>query len=67
MPRLRAVRQLLRAPEFYDHHRAHRDPFYTDRVIHSPGVPVFRDDRGRLLDEPYTVGFLTSPAPERRA
>ncbi|TQE27608.1 TIGR02452 family protein [Streptomyces ipomoeae] len=48
---------------FYDHHRTHRDPFYTDRVIHSPGVPVFRDDRGDLLTEPYTVGFLTSPAP----
>jgi uncharacterized protein (TIGR02452 family) len=54
---------LLRAPEFYDHHRAHRDPFYTDRVIHSPAVPVFRDDRGRLLDEPYTAGFLTAAAP----
>ncbi|MEW2401110.1 TIGR02452 family protein [Streptomyces sp. NPDC046862] len=48
---------------FYDHHRTHRDPFYTDRVIHSPAVPVFRDDRGRLLDEPYTAGFLTAAAP----
>lgn len=54
---------LLRAREFYDHHRAHRDPFYTDRVVHAPGVPVFRDDRGRLLDEPFTAGFLTSAAP----
>ncbi|MFF3576863.1 TIGR02452 family protein [Streptomyces mirabilis] len=54
---------LLRAREFYDHHRAHRDPFYTDRVIHSPAVPVFRDDRGVLLDEPYTAGFLTAAAP----
>jgi uncharacterized protein (TIGR02452 family) len=54
---------LLQARGFYDHHRAHRDPFYTDRVIHSPGVPVFRDDRGGLLDEPYTVGFLTAAAP----
>ncbi|MFE5618896.1 TIGR02452 family protein [Streptomyces sp. NPDC056470] len=54
---------LLRAPEYYAHHRAERDAFYTDRVIHSPGVPVFRDDRGGLLDEPFTVGFLTSPAP----
>lgn len=54
---------LLRAPEFYDHHRAHRDPFYTDRVIHSPAVPVFRDDRGRFLSEPYTAGFLTAAAP----
>ncbi|MFF9019697.1 TIGR02452 family protein [Streptomyces eurythermus] len=54
---------LLTARGFYDHHRADRDPFYTDRVIHSPGVPVFRDDRGRLLAEPYLVGFLTAAAP----
>ncbi|MFC9842309.1 TIGR02452 family protein [Streptomyces sp. NPDC060223] len=54
---------LLRARPFYDHHRAHRDLFYTDRVIHSPAVPVFRDDRGRLLDEPYPAGFLTAAAP----
>ncbi|MFJ4626078.1 TIGR02452 family protein [Streptomyces sp. NPDC088847] len=54
---------LLEARGFYDHHRAHRDPFYTDRVIHSPAVPVFRDDRGHLLDEPYTAGFLTAAAP----
>lgn len=54
---------LLRAPEFYAHHRADRSPFYTDRVIHSPQVPVFRDDRGALLPEPFSVGFLTSPAP----
>ncbi|CAL9656500.1 hypothetical protein SUDANB176_06813 [Streptomyces sp. enrichment culture] len=55
---------LLRAQDhYYGHHRAHRDPFYTDRVVHSPAVPVFRDDRGRLLDEPFTAGFLTSPAP----
>ncbi|MET9441226.1 TIGR02452 family protein [Streptomyces sp. NPDC006610] len=54
---------LLRAPEFYAHHRAHRDPLYSDRVIHSPGVPVFRDDRGRLLEEPFTAAFLTAAAP----
>ncbi|MEV1067798.1 TIGR02452 family protein [Streptomyces sp. NPDC050263] len=54
---------LLQARDFYDHHRAHRDPFYTDRVIHSPAVPVFRDDRGRLLAEPFAAGFLTAAAP----
>ncbi|MGW6740604.1 TIGR02452 family protein [Streptomyces sp. NPDC055025] len=54
---------LLRVPGFYAHHRADRSPFYSDRVIHSPGVPVFRDDRGRLLGTPYHVGFLTSAAP----
>ncbi|MER7840748.1 TIGR02452 family protein [Streptomyces sp. NPDC096040] len=53
----------LHARAFYDHHRAHRDPFYSDRVIHSPAVPVFRDDRGGLLQEPYRAGFLTSAAP----
>lgn len=54
---------LLRAPDYYEHHRTDRSPFYSDRVIHSPAVPVFRDDRGRFLDVPYLVGFLTSPAP----
>lgn len=37
---------LLEAPEYYEVHRAEKSTFYTDRVIHSPGVPVFRDDRG---------------------
>ncbi|MFI6938093.1 TIGR02452 family protein [Streptomyces sp. NPDC050418] len=54
---------LREVPEFYAYHREHRDAFYTDRVIHAPAVPVVRDDSGRLLDAPYTVGFLTSPAP----
>ncbi|WJV44802.1 TIGR02452 family protein [Streptomyces flavofungini] len=54
---------LLEQRGFYDHHRAHRDPFYSDRVIHAPAVPVFRDDRGNLLGDAYATGFLTSPAP----
>ncbi|WP_437085688.1 TIGR02452 family protein [Streptomyces sp. enrichment culture] len=54
---------LLMAPEYYEVHRAGSSTFYTDRVIHSPGVPVFRDDRGELLDTPFRAGFLTSPAP----
>ncbi|MGW1379194.1 TIGR02452 family protein [Streptomyces sp. NPDC002446] len=51
------------APEFYAAHRAEPSPFYSDRVILSPGVPVFRDDRGTLLDVPYEAGFLTAAAP----
>ncbi|MGW5852347.1 TIGR02452 family protein [Streptomyces sp. NPDC055254] len=54
---------LLEAPEYYEVHRAEASTFYTDRVIHSPGVPVFRDDRGELLEMPFLAGFLTSPAP----
>jgi len=58
---------LRSAGEFYDFHRAQRDLLYSDHMIYSPGVPVFRDDAGRLLDEPYDVAFLTSPAPNRGA
>ncbi|MEU8256481.1 TIGR02452 family protein [Micromonospora inaquosa] len=54
---------LLAAPEFYAFHRGQPDLRYSDRVIYSPGVPVFRDDRGNLLDQPYSTAFLTAAAP----
>ncbi|MEV4676991.1 MULTISPECIES: TIGR02452 family protein [Actinomadura] len=60
-------RSLLSAREFYDFHREQRDLLYSDHMIYSPGVPVFRDDAGRLLDEPYGIAFVTSPAPNRGA
>ena len=48
----------------YAHHRAQGDTMYTDWMIHSPGVPVFRDDESaELLEEPYLCSFLTAPAP----
>lgn len=46
----------------YAHHRAQDDALYTDWIVHSPSVPVFRDHTGALLDEPFRVGFLTCPA-----
>lgn len=36
---------------------------YSDHVIISPVVPVFRRDDGSKLDAPYAVGVITSPAP----
>lgn len=54
---------LLAAPEFYAFHRGQRDLRYSDRVIYSPGVPVFRDDKGNLLDQPYLTSFVTAAAP----
>lgn len=54
---------LLAAGDFYAHHRAHSELTYSDRVIYSPGVPVFRDDDGALLAQPYRVAFLTAAAP----
>ncbi len=53
--------------DFYDLHRASGDLRYSDRMIYSPAVPVFRDESGALLDEPYRVSFITSPAPNRGA
>ncbi|MEU4823178.1 TIGR02452 family protein [Actinomadura citrea] len=58
---------LLSAREYYDFHRAQGDLLYSDHMIYSPDVPVFREDSGRLLEEPYGVTFLTSPAPNRGA
>lgn len=50
-------------PEFYAFHRQQHDLRYSDRVIYSPAVPVFRDDTGELLDEPFEAAFLTAAAP----
>jgi len=58
---------LHEAPDYYDAHRASRDPLYSHRVIYSPDVPVFRDERYKLLDQPFAVSFLTSPAPNAGA
>ncbi|WP_055587714.1 TIGR02452 family protein [Peterkaempfera griseoplana] len=54
---------LRTVPDFYAAHRADSSPFYSDRVIHAPAVPVFRDDRGALLEQPYPVDFLVAAAP----
>jgi uncharacterized protein (TIGR02452 family) len=50
----------------YDFHRSNHDPLYSDYAIYSPAVPVFRDDEGLLLEEPYTVAIITSPDSQRR-
>jgi uncharacterized protein (TIGR02452 family) len=54
---------LRQAPDYYAAHRESRDPAYSHRVIYSPEVPVYRDARYRLLETPYRLAFLTSPAP----
>ncbi|SEW50982.1 TIGR02452 family protein [Chitinophaga arvensicola] len=48
--------------EMYDFNRQHSNLLYTDQMIFSPRVPVFRDDHDHLLDIPYYVSILTSPA-----
>jgi uncharacterized protein (TIGR02452 family) len=58
---------LLRAPEYYERHRASRSCLYSDAMILSPDCPVFRDDEGRLLAQPLTATFITSAAPNAGA
>ena len=53
---------LLMQPEYYETNRACGTAMYTDYMILSPDVPVFRTDDGELLSEPYVVGMLTAPA-----
>ena len=36
--------------------------FYSDDMIYSPDVPVFRDDFGKFLDKYYLCSFFTVPA-----
>ncbi len=52
----------LEQQSMYDFHRQRHDPLYTNYTLYSPDVPVFRDDEGDLLDEPYRCSFLTSAA-----
>jgi uncharacterized protein (TIGR02452 family) len=51
----------------YPFHRRHDDTLYTDYVIYSPSVVVFRNNDGKLLETPFTCSFLTAPAPNAGA
>jgi uncharacterized protein (TIGR02452 family) len=46
----------------YEANRRFLSCLYTDHMIYSPAVPVFRDDDDVLLDESYSVSFVTAPA-----
>lgn len=48
--------------DMYTYHRSMKSCLYSDYVIVSPHVPVFRHDDGSLLTQPYLCTFLTSPA-----
>jgi uncharacterized protein (TIGR02452 family) len=61
---------LIQHPEYYEENKRSQSNsigLYLDYAIYSPDVPIIRNDRGEWLEEPYTVSFVTSPAPNRRA
>lgn len=49
--------------EMYSAHRERADYESSDWVILSPRVPVFRDDAGNVLPQPWHCSFLTCAAP----
>ena len=51
--------------EYYQAHKDSKSCFYSDRLIYSPSVPVFRDERDGLLTNPYSLSFVTAPAVNR--
>jgi uncharacterized protein (TIGR02452 family) len=46
----------------YDTNKRYRSSLYTDHLIYSPQVPVFRDDDDRLQESAWRVSVLTAPA-----
>jgi len=48
--------------EMYEHNRGGNTCLYSDWMIYSPKVPVFRNDDGSLTQKPYLASFITSPA-----
>ena len=48
--------------EYYEINRNFKSCIYTDHMIYSPAVPVYRDDNDQLLDEIYKTSVVTSPA-----
>jgi uncharacterized protein (TIGR02452 family) len=62
LARSSALVACLEGNPMYEFHRARHDAMYTSYAIYSPDVPVFRDDEGALLEAPYAIAFITSPA-----
>ncbi len=53
---------LSRMTDYYQANRRSKSALYTDYMIYSPLVPVFRDDTGQLMDDPWSVSMITAPA-----
>lgn len=50
-------------PVFYKGNILSDGTFYTDNVIYSPKVPFFRDSYHNLLEAPFKLSIISSPAP----
>ncbi|GAA4848823.1 TIGR02452 family protein [Paenibacillus vulneris] len=48
--------------EMYSYNRSLKTCLYSDYMIYSPDVVVFREDKGNLLRQPYCISMITAPA-----
>jgi len=53
---------IVQMDEMYTYNRNLKTCFYSDFMVYSPKVPVFRNDDGALLTSPYLVSMITAPA-----
>lgn len=57
---------LRQAAEYYELHRAQRDPLYSHHMIYSQDVPILRDPEGTSLPGTMSVDVVTAAAPNLR-
>lgn len=50
----------------YHYNNERNFPCDTDYMLISPNVPVFRDAKLNLLDDPYKTAVVTIDAPDRK-
>jgi uncharacterized protein (TIGR02452 family) len=53
---------IVQMNEMYEYNRKLKTCLYSDHLIFSPRVPVFRDDTNSLLENSYLASFITAPA-----
>lgn len=46
----------------YTTNRQYQSCLYTDHMIYSPDIPVFRDEEDELLEAPWLTSIITAPA-----
>lgn len=52
----------LQMTEMYNYNRKQKSCLYSDYMIYSPQVTVFREDEGWLREQTYNVSIITAPA-----
>jgi uncharacterized protein (TIGR02452 family) len=58
---------IVQMSAMYEANRSLKTCVYSDDMIYSPKVPVFRDDEYQFLDEAFLASMVTAPAVNRGA